>query len=164
MSDWGNRIKSALQKPGLSQAGLARACKVSGPTVSDWVNDVIQMLTGENLVAAAKYLGCSPDWLMTGHGSGQSQSAGLDSDRLASSVTLGRLAHDLLDMEFDAEIDADTVALAYEWLQARGQRSATADNVVEFSKFMKRHTQGAVQDGKAGGTRRAREAGTTSGG
>jgi transcriptional regulator with XRE-family HTH domain len=143
MSSWGNRIKVGLQKPGLSQAGLARACKVSGPTVSEWVNDGIQMLAGDNLVAAAKYLRCSAEWIMTGHGAGpQSQSVGLDPERLASSVTLGRLAHDLLDIEFDAETDADTVALAYEWMQARDQRAATADNVVEFSKFMKRQAQG----------------------
>lgn len=89
----------------------------------------------------------------------QSQSAGLDAERLASSITLSRLAHDLLDMEFDPAIDADTVAQAYSWLLARDQRSATLDNVVEFSKFMKRHVQRAVDDGEGpGGVRKVGEA------
>jgi transcriptional regulator with XRE-family HTH domain len=63
------RLEAALvRNPDLSKAGLARACDVRQPSVSDWFNGRTKRLTGENLLNAAAYLGVSDTWLATGKG------------------------------------------------------------------------------------------------
>lgn len=53
---------------GLSAADLTRATGVSKGTISFWVNGV-NGAKGKNLLALAKALKCSPDWLSDGVGS-----------------------------------------------------------------------------------------------
>lgn len=64
------RLKTALKQEGkkLSQAGLARACGIKPPSVSDWINGKTESMEGKNLVRAAGYLGVNPHWLGTGEG------------------------------------------------------------------------------------------------
>lgn len=63
------RLELALaQRDGATKAGLARACGVSKPAVSAWFSGAAQAMTGDNLLAAAKYLGIRPDWLASGRG------------------------------------------------------------------------------------------------
>lgn len=52
-----------------SQAGLAKYCKVKPPSVSKWLNGSTKTLQGQNLLRAAEYLECDPDWLASGNGS-----------------------------------------------------------------------------------------------
>lgn len=63
-----DRIKLALEKSGITQAQLARACGVKPPSVNGWLNGKSKYLRGENLLAAAKALGVSHHWLATGKG------------------------------------------------------------------------------------------------
>lgn len=73
MNSLGNRIRQRLehlQKSNKSknQAGLAKYCKVKPPSVSKWLNGGTKTLQGHNLLRAAEYLECDPDWLATGNG------------------------------------------------------------------------------------------------
>ena len=52
----------------ITKAGLARACGIKQPSVSDWFNGQTATIEGQNLIAAAAYLGVSPEWLATGKG------------------------------------------------------------------------------------------------
>ena len=62
------RLKTAMAKTGMTQAQLARACGVKPPSVSGWLNGKAKYLKGQNLLAAAKALNVSQDWLATGEG------------------------------------------------------------------------------------------------
>ena len=63
------RMRWALdQKPGSSQAELARACKVKPPSVADWLSGKTKTLKAESLRSAAAYLGVNRDWLESGLG------------------------------------------------------------------------------------------------
>lgn len=69
MTTISERIRSALSSdPSLSQAGLARACSVKQPSVSDWLSGRTKQLGGSNLLKAAKYLNVRPEWLADGVG------------------------------------------------------------------------------------------------
>ena len=52
----------------ITKAGLARACGIKQPSVSDWFSGQTAALEGRNLIAAAAYLDVSPEWLATGRG------------------------------------------------------------------------------------------------
>lgn len=63
------RLALALaKKRGGSQAGLARACQVKGPSVSGWFSGETKTLKASSLLAAARYLGVSATWLESGLG------------------------------------------------------------------------------------------------
>ena len=64
-----DRLSKALaENPELSQADLARACKIKPPSVSDWFSGATQTLKGANLLNASACLGVSPQWLAAGKG------------------------------------------------------------------------------------------------
>lgn len=53
---------------GRTKAGLARACGIKQPSVSDWMSGRTKKIEGANLLRAAGYLGVTPEWLATGRG------------------------------------------------------------------------------------------------
>jgi len=54
--------------PKVTQAALARACRVKAPSVNDWLSGKTKSIEGENLLNAATFLKVSPLWLATGKG------------------------------------------------------------------------------------------------
>lgn len=64
------RLKEAMRIPKKKVTGLAlaKACGVSAPSVSDWINGATKSLDGVNLVLAAEFLKVHPKWLATGLG------------------------------------------------------------------------------------------------
>lgn len=62
------RIKLAMDKAGISQVELARACGVKPPSVHGWLSGKSKFLRGENLLQAARALNVTQDWLATGAG------------------------------------------------------------------------------------------------
>lgn len=62
------RLKTAMDLAGISQARLARACGVRPPSVNGWLSGKSKFLRGENLLKAAKALQVSEEWLATGKG------------------------------------------------------------------------------------------------
>lgn len=67
---WAQRISDLLSAdPAKTPAGLARACGIKGSSVSGWFgkgSKPTKMISGDNLVAAAAYLGVTPEYIMTG--------------------------------------------------------------------------------------------------
>ena len=57
-----------MQQAGVTQADLARACKVKPPSIHGWLSGKSKFLRGENLLTAASALGVSQKWLATGDG------------------------------------------------------------------------------------------------
>ena len=67
-----DRLRLAMAgPPRVSQAALAKACGVKPPSVSDWLSGKTKRLEGANLLAAARLLRVSPEWLATGKGAMQ---------------------------------------------------------------------------------------------
>jgi transcriptional regulator with XRE-family HTH domain len=56
------------RKRGLSAAALARACKISAASVSDWRSGKTKSIAAENLFDAARYLAVGAEWLGSGRG------------------------------------------------------------------------------------------------
>lgn len=108
---------------GLTQTGLAKACGRSQPSLSQWFNDseskpATQMILGDNLVAAARYLGTTPEWIMTGSESrrneGQaSQSVRLSASTIAETAKILRTVFERHGVDFDPVEDADLFAEVY---------------------------------------------------
>jgi transcriptional regulator with XRE-family HTH domain len=63
------RLRYAMERAGISQAQLARACGVKAPSVHSWLSGKSKFLRGHNLLSAAKVLKVSQTWLATGNGS-----------------------------------------------------------------------------------------------
>lgn len=76
-------------------AGLARACGITQPSVSDWFNGRTQALEGQNLVAAANYLRVNPEWLATGKGQRSAEATPRLKAREASPSYLSGMARTL---------------------------------------------------------------------
>ncbi len=70
-----DRLRHALRISGLSQAELARRCRVKQPSVNGWLSGKARFLRGENLLRAATALGVSELWLAEGKGPMQRPSA-----------------------------------------------------------------------------------------
>lgn len=131
MEQWAKRIQQRLDElrdSGLTESGLARACKISRASVSGWFGKgtkVTKMISGDNLVAAADYLLTTPHWIMTGRGGHgvESQSAGLAPKKIVSTtkalLTFLRRRDqgatldltDLQDAELFAGVYAEAIAL-----------------------------------------------------
>lgn len=84
MSTLQERLRQIMAgPPKVSQAALARACKVKPPSVHDWLSGKTKTIEGQNLLAAADFLRVSPTWLATGKGS---MKRGVAKDEEASNV------------------------------------------------------------------------------
>lgn len=69
MTAWGERIKEARERKGLSLSAFARMVGVSAPSASDWEKGHTKNIEGRHLVPAAEILGVSAEWIMSGKGS-----------------------------------------------------------------------------------------------
>lgn len=139
MEIWAQRIKQLLDEGrsrGLTQTGLARACGRSQPSLSQWFNDSeskpsTQMIMGDNLVAAARYLGTTPEWIMTGETSrATSQPVRLAVSTIAETAKILRKIlerrGERLDMERDADLFSEVYALL-DKLPSNPSQEATVD-------------------------------------
>lgn len=68
MTTLAERVRFALNNAGMSQAELARACRVSSPAVSDWLSGKTMTLKARTVLAAATALCVDPRWLESGRG------------------------------------------------------------------------------------------------
>ena len=129
MEPWAKRIFDLLQEgkaEGRSQKALAKACGLSQPSISQWFSDTgnkpaTRMIMGDNLIAAARYLGTTPEYIMTGVGGPSSHGMGLDPDTLAAAIKLVRLTFRNLDVEHDFS----------QYLKRRIQEAGISDERVE---------------------------------
>ena len=116
---WSQRIADVLAaSPDKSPAGLARACGIKGGSVSGWFGKgkPTKMISGDNLVSAAAYLGVTPEWIMTGRGSAsarQSQPLEIDDEMLKSAIVSVKESLQTLGLELDAFLAAPLISYAY---------------------------------------------------
>jgi transcriptional regulator with XRE-family HTH domain len=68
MGTFTERINQALDASGQTQTALARASRVSKPSVNDWLSGKTKALKAETLVLAAEFLHVRPRWLALGEG------------------------------------------------------------------------------------------------
>lgn len=63
------RLEQAMAgPPRVTGRALAKACNVSPPSVSDWLNGKSKSMEGKNLLSAAAFLRVRPKWLAEGVG------------------------------------------------------------------------------------------------
>lgn len=67
--DFGNRLRTMRKASGLTQVELAKRARVAQATVSELERGASKAAHSETLIALAKVLSCSPEWLSTGKGS-----------------------------------------------------------------------------------------------
>lgn len=76
---------------------------------------------------------------------GRSHSLRIDPDTISAALKLVRLAFLNRDEEIDQEVNGEPLAHAYEFLIRRKEQAVTPENVIEFSRLLKRH-QGERSD------------------
>lgn len=90
-----DRLRTALNRQGMSQLELSKLVDVSAPSVHGWLSGRSQSIRGETLLKVAKALAVSPEWLASGAGSIDD---GPDAPLLSASETPpGYLRLELLD-------------------------------------------------------------------
>lgn len=141
MEPWAQRIKKLLDEGrsrGLTQTGLARACGRSQPSLSQWFNDSeskasTQMIMGDNLVAAARYLGTTPEWIITGDDSRRgSQPVRLTVSTISETAKILRKIFERRGEKLDLERDADLFSEVYTLLD-KMPSNPSQDATVDFT-------------------------------
>ena len=87
----------------------------------------------------------------------RSHSLRIDPDTISAALKLVRLAFLNRDEEIDQEINGEPLAYAYEFLMQRKENAVTPENVIDFTRLLKRREQG---ESDASQTRDDRSAGT----
>jgi transcriptional regulator with XRE-family HTH domain len=110
MTTLAERLLAALDRDkSLSQAGLAKACGIKPPSVSDWLSGKTKKMEGANLLMAAQYLNVDAWWLATGKGSmepGKPQmKLDIGGDTMAWPFSVSRERIEQLDGEQKAHIN-----------------------------------------------------------
>lgn len=114
MSEWGDRIRQRMEAMSLSQTDLAKACGIKPPSVNDWFSNKTKMIDGKNLVAVARALNTSPEWIMTGRGvSEQSHDLGINLPMMSEALVSLDKAVRKMGLEWDAAYLAPALLLAY---------------------------------------------------
>lgn len=73
---------------------------------------------------------------------GRSHSLRIDPDTISAALKLVRLAFLNRDEEIDQELNGEPLAYAYEFLIQRKEHAVTPENVIEFTRLLKRREQG----------------------
>lgn len=108
------------------------------PQVSQWISEAKPKGIGNTLARDLELAMGLAHGVLDRPPASQSQSVGLDPEMLAASIKLVRLAFENLETEHNPEEDGLPTALAYAYLRKREQRAVTAENVVDFSKYLRR--------------------------
>jgi len=149
MEPWAQRIFERLQdfEGKKSQADLAKACRISAASVSNWFgkgSKPTRKIDGANLVAAAKFLETTPEWILTGRGQRDlSQAVGLDLEMLRSAIVSVKEALKALGLELDAFLAAPMIAYAYAE-RALLPRDMTKDEYRAFDEMVTAKLRGEL--------------------
>lgn len=113
-----DRLDIAMRDASVIAADLARACGIKPASVSDWITGKTKTIKGANLLAAARLLGVTPEWLSTGRGpriaqGSDSQLVRLDAEMLADTAWVMRTAYADVGRVFDMEAEPERFLQAY---------------------------------------------------
>lgn len=95
----------------------------------------------------------------------RSQALRIDAETISAALKLVRLAFLQRDQEIDQEVNGEPLAYAYEFLVTRNETTATAENVIEFTRALNRKQAETADetptriDRSAGGNRRQHDKG-----
>ncbi len=169
-----DRLRRAMDgPPKVSQVALAKACGVTGPAVNDWLSGKSKTMRGEYLVAAARFLEVSADWLASGrgpmrvNGSAQGQTENKsqgESGTPSHSLGLDRgILHEALTLLFYDEMHAgdytphartDRLAELYGWVAADGGRLTKSRNAAFVQQVDERNREARGINGSDTSVRR----------
>jgi transcriptional regulator with XRE-family HTH domain len=140
METIGERLRALREEKQLTLEQAAAVAATTKQSLSQIEKGVTKEPGGLAVYRWAEFYGVDLQWLITGKGPRQSgsQSARPDPETLAASLKLIRLTYQNLDAEYDPEANALPLSLAYAYLMARQQSSVTAENVIDFTKYLKR--------------------------
>lgn len=111
------------------------------------------MISGDNLVAAAAYLGVTPEWIMTGREVpplSQSQPLAIDLEILKSAIVSVKEALRDIGLELEAFIAAPMIAYAYS-LRIKLPRTMTKDEYKAFDRMVADRLKGELGHVEQGG-------------
>lgn len=140
MAEWQQRIADLMVERDVNQSELAAAVGIRQAAVHKWISGKTGSIEGANLVAVAKVLQTTAEYVMTGKNP-PSQSVRLDSTTLANAVYLAgeaiRLRGDSDPLDPTDPVDIEIITKACNWLQAEQISGKPSDsNLVEFMRSM----------------------------
>lgn len=156
MNTLGTRIRQRLEylkesDKSKTQAGLAKYCKVKPPSVSKWLNGTTKTLQGQNLLRAAEYLECDPDWLATGVGiwALKNYQDNVNKDEITSSYTVKMLDNEFLKnyVISTSDITPHISHIEYTEDQYRQIFSAKEPSTVRISNMRVDNMSGTLEQG-----------------
>lgn len=120
------RIEEAMRRhPYLTQADVARACKVTTPSVAGWLNGTTKTLKSETARLAARLFRCDQNWLATGVGSPNWLGIAIPIGRVEESTPLYPSARPpSLDEALELLIDVLLDLPPSRWVSVRAQLDA----------------------------------------
>ncbi|MXS81552.1 helix-turn-helix domain-containing protein [Nitrosomonas oligotropha] len=132
MSTLADRVKECLEEqPDKTQIGLAKACGISPPSVSDWVTGKTKSMQAENLIPASTYLNVDPHWLATGIGKKRKT---LENGDLAPQEKprseIKRMLVQIIDSLSDKDLTFDLVRLIKEALMVKKKNIPQSTDVL----------------------------------
>jgi hypothetical protein len=148
---WAQRISDLLAAdPQKTASGLARACGIKPGSVSGWFGGgkPTKMISGDNLISAAEYLGTTPEYIMTGRNPSQlsqSQPAELDLEMLKSAIVSVKEALRDIGLELEAFIAAPMIAYAYAE-RIKLPRTMTKTEYRAFDRMVTERLRGELGD------------------
>ncbi len=129
MNTLADRIKQRLSALSKSQADLAKYCKVRPPSVSKWLSGSTKVLQGQNLLRAAEFLECDPDWLASGKGFWANTAAQEKNHEIVTSpFTIKMLSEDVLGRYMINTSDISANISYIEYTEDQYRRIFTAKN------------------------------------
>lgn len=150
MSTLADRIKQRLSYLNKSQADLAKYCKVKPPSVSKWLNGGTKTLQGQNLLRAAQFLECDPDWLASGKGFWANTAGNIGAHETAPSpFTIKMLGDDILGQYVinTSDITANIAYIEYTEDQYRRIFTAKTPNSLRLTNIKVDNMSGTLETG-----------------
>lgn len=117
---WHERLRTARTARSVSQTDLARAIKVTPPTVCEWESGRIQELKGANLLKVCHYLKIRQDWLLHGRGDMDNTNSPITPQMIADLSPERREAVELMQQLADFQL-ADIVTTIKKQVQTNKQ-------------------------------------------
>lgn len=150
MNTLSDRIRQRLTDLNKTQAGLAKYCKIKPPSVSKWLNGTTTILRGQNLLRAAEFLECDPDWLASGKGFWAVKNAGNPfAYNISSPYVISMLGTDILN-DFvinTSDIHANITHIEYTEDQYRRIFSAIDATSIRLSNVKSDNMSGTLEQG-----------------
>lgn len=104
-----DRLDIAMRDASVIAADLARACGIKPASVSDWITGKTKTIKGANLLAAARLLGVTPEWLSTGRG--PRTAPGRDSQLVRLDPSMIAITHRVLRDLYKSDLGDDTFCI-----------------------------------------------------